>query len=61
MMNATRPLVTPEELQCLLGWPLDEAPDPRVAEREPSALPSWPAHARLPGAAGPAAAYPPSA
>ncbi|MFM8574697.1 MAG: hypothetical protein ACKOBF_02180 [Limnohabitans sp.] len=65
MMNASRPLVTPEELQCLLGWPLDVGPDPRLAEREPSPLPSplpiWPAQARQPGAAGPAAACPPSA
>ena len=34
-MTASQPLVTPEELQCLLGWPLPAA----ETEGTPSAVP----------------------
>jgi len=51
MMNASRPLVTPEELQCLLGWPLDEAPDECTRKTEAPMLPDWTARTPAPASA----------
>ena len=49
MMNASRPLVTPEELQCLLGWPIADVQDSCMAEAEPLLLAGRPASALVPG------------
>lgn len=57
MMNASRPLVTPEELQCLLGWPLDEWHDQRMSQSEPPRQQGWAAHTPLPDADGQTTAW----
>ncbi len=57
MMNASRPLVTPEELQCLLGWPVDEVQEERAHETEAPMLPGWTARTPAPASAAQATGF----
>jgi hypothetical protein len=52
MMNFSKPLVTPEELQCLLGWPLPEDQEQATDRQDMQSLPLYPLPPSLPASAG---------